>query len=543
MGGVTGTMLLSSAVPLPLLAQFGDRRHTRHDGIRRDDLPAITDHSVRTLVFAGIHAARSAGASYAEVRLTNTLIRTVEVANVQDQQMIQAGVRALVNGRWGFASGPAWDETTIVTLAQRAVLQAKAQTQGQASASEVGVDMSAWPKLEGARTGHWQMPVKVDPLSVHPFVMQDFFRGLSERVQLEFGQLSGQKALGVAAKFMIQERALGTSEECYYTQRCYLTTGTLTATLVQQGKGAGSRAIPILSPAGQGWELFTDASLGDVVFQTLQEIRDDFSLPVRPATPGTYTVLLDAVTTARVVSQTIGVASELDRALGYEANTGGLSYLNNPAKMLNTFAIGSPLLTVTANRSEPGGAATVQWDDEGVTPRPFTIVKDGVFHDYHLSREGVAWLKRAKIEGREHPSGVVNAIDGATVPSVRTANLEVAPSATDAGETALMAQARDGIFIEDASATMDPSLVNGLIVGGRAYEIKGGKRVARIANLAVVVHTPTLWKSLSLLGGAKSKVRIGMMNTKGEPSQASFHSVTAVPAVFRDQVVTDLLLR
>ncbi len=117
-GGLTGTMLLSSTVATPLLAQLGPRREA---------IPAITDPSVRTLVFRGVQAARDAGAQYAEVRLTHDLIRDVEVARVDDAQTVYASVRALVNGRWGMASSPVWDTEAIVALARRAAEHAAAQ--------------------------------------------------------------------------------------------------------------------------------------------------------------------------------------------------------------------------------------------------------------------------------------------------------------------------------------------------------------------------------------------------------------------------------
>jgi len=185
----------------------------------------------------------------------------------------------------------------------------------------------------------------------------------------------------------------------------------------------------------------------------------------------------------------------------------------------------------------------VKWDDEGVAPHPFTIVKDGVFHDYHLSREGVSWLKNEKIVGRDRPYGVVSAVRGADKPYVRTANLEITPSTTQADDTELMYQVGEGILVEDANVNMDGSQLNGIVSAGRAYEIKDGKKVARIGSSAVIIHTPALWKSLYLLGGANSKVRTGHVAMKGEPLQESYHSVTAVPAAFRDQMVTDIALR
>lgn len=534
-GAATGTVLLSSVVAAPLHAQLGQGREA---------IPAITDSSVRALVFQGIQAARDAGASYAEVRLTHDIIRDVSIARINDAQTIYASVRALVNGQWGLASGPVWDTEALTALGRRSALQAAAQ----AAAMGKGIDFEALPQREIIRDAHWHMPVKIDPLSVHPFVVQDFLQGLSDQIHATFAdRRNAQAKVALGVKFFVQERAFGTSDESYCTQRVYMTSGTMTGSLnVRKSNGAadgGTRNIHLVTPTSQGWELFTDQPLYDAVVNNIHDIQKDTSLPVEPVTPGKSALLLDAATVARVVSQTIGAASELDRALGYEANVSGSSYLHSPATMLDKYALGSSMLTVTANRSDPGGAATVQWDDEGVAPQPFTIVKDGVFHDYHTSREGVTWLKQANIAGRERPYGVVNAVRGADKPYIQTANLELTPAATQADATEVTYQAQDGIMFEDATVNMDASRMNGVLGWGRAYEIRNGKKVARIVRAVAVFHTPTLWNSLYLLGGSDSQVRSGLVATKGEPQQQSYHSVTAVPAAFRDQQITDITLR
>lgn len=534
-GSVTGAVLLSGAVSNPLLAQLGSHR---------EPIPAITDPSVRALVFQGIQAARDSGAQYAEVRLTHDLIRDVEVGRVNDTETVYANVRASVNGRWGSASGPAWDKDTIVDLARRAALHASAQ----ASAMGAGMDLGALPQREIIRDGHWHMPVRVDPLSVHPVVIQDFLQAFPDQVRDTFGRrANAQTRVRIGAKFFVQERAFGTSDDSYCTQRVYLTSGALVGSLtVRRANGAtasGGRIIHLTDAASQGWELFTEQPLCEAVINSFPDIEADTSLPIKPVTPGMSALILDAVTVARITSQTIGAASELDRALGHEADGGGISYLNNPAGMLDRFTLGSSMLTVTANRSEPGGAATVQWDDEGVAPQPFTIVKDGVFHNYHLSREGVAWLKQENVSGREQAHGVVSALQASNKPYIQTANLALKPADTQADITEVMYQAQDGILFEEAAANMNGSKLHGIITGGRAYEIKDGKKIARIANATAIINATNLWNSLYLLGGPNSQLRTALVATKGEPQQQSFHSVTAVPAAFREQSITDINLR
>ena len=70
---------------------------------RTDDIPA------RELMMRALDAARDAGAGYADVRIgryRNNFIVTREqqIINVVDTDSIGCGVRALVDGTWGFGA-------------------------------------------------------------------------------------------------------------------------------------------------------------------------------------------------------------------------------------------------------------------------------------------------------------------------------------------------------------------------------------------------------------------------------------------------------
>ncbi len=147
-----------------------------------------------------------------------------------------------------------------------------------------------------------------------------------------------------------------------------------------------------------GWELFRDRPLVEEMRARVDAMRAYLQLPVKPIEVGRYDVMLDAYSVANIVYPTIGLATELDTAMGYEANADGTSYITAPLEMLSTFKMGAPALTITANRSEPGGATTVKWDDEGVEPDICTLVKDGVLHDFQTTRESAGWLKDAYLK-------------------------------------------------------------------------------------------------------------------------------------------------
>ena len=77
--------------------------------------------------------------------------------------------------------------------------------------------------------------------------------------------------------------------------------------------------------------------------------------------------------------ETVGHSTELDRALGWEANFAGTS-LVTPQK-LDKLQFGTTLMAVVADRSQEGGLATIGFDDDGVRSAgaEFPIIEKGVF--------------------------------------------------------------------------------------------------------------------------------------------------------------------
>jgi TldD protein len=520
-----------AAVPRPLLMRLGPTR---------EPVPPIDDPRLKELVGRALEATRAAGASYADVRLTHDRGRAVRSdSEVRDGEDMVVGVRALVNGYWGFASGGAWSPDEMARLGRTAVALAKTNALGKKRV----VDLAPVPAI---KDGHWVMPVKIDPFEVPPLEIADFLASLEVYV----ARMRGAQVNGfVESSFRLQEIAFGSTLGSYCTQRCYRTSGSLQVVLVKDGK-QGSGEVDCLTDAGLGWELFTaeripfvrDRSLRESIRQLLDEIEAYTKLPIKPLDVGRYDTVLDALSVAHLLDGTLAPATQLDRALGYEANAGGTSYINAPLEMLGTYQAGSQLLTVTGNRSETGGCATVQWDDEGVVPDEFALVKDGVLVDFQTTRESAGWLKdayaRAGKTFRSH--GCAVAPNGIYAPLQHAPNITMAPDRGDVDFDALVAGVTKGIAIKRMGANMDFQCLNGM-GSGVTFEIKRGQRVAMIGNAAVLFRAPELWKGLLALGGTTSSRRYGMFDGKGEPPQNSSYSVTAPPALFKQLTYIDPL--
>ena len=119
-------------------------------------------------------------------------------------------------------------------------------------------------------------------------------------------------------------------------------------------------------------------------------------------------------------------------------------------------------------------------------------------------------------------------------------NLIMAPGKEAQDFDSFVAGMSRGIAIKRASVTMDFQHSSGLGTG-TVYEVKNGKRVARIASAGFLFRATDLWKSLIAIGGEQSVRRYGTRAAKGEPAQECYHSVSAPAAMVKELTVIDPL--
>jgi TldD protein len=224
--------------------------------------------------------------------------------------------------------------------------------------------------------------------------------------------------------------------------------------------------------------------------------------------------------------------------MGYEANATGTSYLSPPEEMLGKFALGPAQLNVVANRSQPGAVATVKWDDEGVAPDEYAIVKDGVLVKYHATRDMSAQGKSC---------GCASSDNARNVSQLSTPNIAMVPGSADTSFEDLVTGLERGLVVVGGTAhpgsggpvTTDRQQLNGEINGSLVYEVRNGKRTRFIRNSEVLFRAPELWKGLQAIGGQRSQVWTGVSVWKGQPGQQHDFGVRGVPARFNRVPVTD----
>ena len=93
--------------------------------LRRGPPAQQGDPSLKLLSMLGLDAARSAGASYADIRIVDVRRQSVRARNqrvtgLSDDESLGFGIRVLANGAWGFAASPIIERDEVVQVARAA---------------------------------------------------------------------------------------------------------------------------------------------------------------------------------------------------------------------------------------------------------------------------------------------------------------------------------------------------------------------------------------------------------------------------------------
>ena len=227
------------------------------------------------------------------------------------------------------------------------------------------------------------------------------------------------------------------------------------------------------------------------------------------------------------IHESIGHATEYDRAIGYEAAYAGTSFAT-PDK-LGTMRYGSPAMNVTADRTEEFGLASVGWDDEGVQAQRWDLVRDGIFVGYQLDRVFAPRL------GMSRSNGCSYADSPHHVPIQRMANVSLQPGADDLSTDDLIARVDDGIYVVgDKSWSIDMQRYNFQFTGQRFFRIRDGKVDGQLRDVAYQATTTDFWGALEAVGGPSTWRLGGAFNCgKAQPGQVAPVSHGCPSALFR----------
>ena len=464
-----------------------------------------------------LDTATASGAAYAEVRFERSRserieVRNGEVAGLADERSAGFGVRALVDGAWGFAASARFDDATLDATAARAVAIARAGA--GASSKRIGVAPAH------AYDDRYVTPFSRDPASVP----------IGERVALLIDAeraLHAQPTIAVGRAWLDVWR---TDKEFYSTigsriaQTIYQTGSAVSAMAVGDGDAQirmwpGDRGLYL----GGGWEVVELAQLRENAARIGEEAHQLLSAPQCPS--GTMDVILGGSQVSLQIHESCGHAAELDRVMGWEANFSGTSFLD-PAER-GALQYGSPIVTIEIDNTMPRGFATVAYDDEGTKSVRADVIRDGMLVGFESSRDtareiGAASTSCVRAQSWEH------------VPMIRMCNLSLLPGNVPFDN--LFDDVRDGVYMEaNRSWSIDDRRLNFQFGCQIGWEIKNGKRGRMLKNPTYGGVTPEFWNACDAIGDRDSWFEWGTPNCgKGEPMQVGRTTQAAAPARFRN---------
>lgn len=476
-----------------------------------------------------LDTAKSAGASYADVRISrnrNQAIFTREqrVQNLVDNETFGFGVRVLVDGAWGFAASRDLTREEVARVARQAVTQARANRTTM-------VRPVTLAPVTPTPDGSWRSPARLDPFEVP---IEDKAALLLAANAAALG-VQGARFVNSQMFFLREEKTLATTDGTYVVQTIFRAQPSMTVTAVASGDFQ-TRQSNDVQPMGKGYEHVLDAKLVENAPRWAEEaVR---KLSAKPVEVGRYDLILHPSHLWLTIHESIAHPTELDRAMGYEANYAGTSFVAPPDKMLGSLKYGPEFMNVQGDRSQPGSLSAVGWDDEGVRPEEFLIIKNGVFNDYQTTREQAPWLEwwysRQNKETRSH--GCSYAQSWADVQFQRMPNVSLLPGEQNHAWDDLIAATDRGIaIVGEGSFSIDQQRYNAQFGGQVFYEVRGGKIVGVLKDVAYQLRTPEFWSSMDMIGGHDSYMLGGAFNDgKGQPSQSNAVSHGCVPARFRN---------
>ena len=470
------------------------------------------------------------GASYADVRVSsvrNQSIATREdrVLNINNGESMGFGVRVLVNGAWGFAASRDLSRPEITRVAALAVAQARANRRLMQRPVVLAPSVPV-------TDGRWASPARIDPFTIPVEQKAE----LLLRANAEALRVRGARFASSSMFFLKDERTYANTDGTFTVQTIVRTNPSMNVTAVSSDNSDfQSRGSDEVQAMGKGYENVEAADLVRRAPLWAEEAVQ--KLTARSVDPGRYDLVLDPTHLWLTIHESIGHPTELDRALGYEANYAGTSFLEPPSEVINRFRYGQEIMNIRADRRQEGGLSTIGYDDDGVRPDEFLIVQRGLFNDYQTTREQAPWLRdyygRQNREVRSH--GCSYGQDWASVQFQRMPNVSLLPGEREQGWDELIAATDRGIaIVGDGSFSIDQQRFNAQFGGQLFYEIRGGRIAGMLKDVAYQMRTPDFWNAMDMIGGRRSYELGGsFFDGKGQPSQSNAVSHGAVPARFR----------
>ncbi|MES2322797.1 MAG: TldD/PmbA family protein [Pseudomonadota bacterium] len=481
----------------------------------------------KSLADTALNAATKAGASYCDVRIGRYLnqfitTRDLNVENIINTESSGVGVRVIANGAYGFASTNDMSPDSIANAARQAVAIARANARLQSEPLRMA-------PVKGVGDVAWATPYKKD------------WRTVPVKEKAEMLIAANKAGLDAGASFMTanlfqvnQQKYFASTDGSYIDQDIHRLWAPLTATAVDKATNRFRTRDGLASPMGMGYEYF-DARPADKVqaaggvttlYRNSYDIVEDAraaakhareKLTAKTIEPGKYDLVLSPEHLFLTIHESVGHPTELDRVLGYEANYAGTSFATLDKWQTKKFKFGADRVNFIADKNEKGSLGAVGYDDEGVPAKRWNIIKDGVLVNYQATRD------QAHIIGEKESHGCSYADSWNSVQFQRMPNVSLAAGKERLTPDDMVKDVKKGIYILGrGSYSIDQQRYNFQFGGQLYFEIKNGKIVGQVEDVAYQSNTQEFWNACSAICDQRDwRMGGSFFDGKGQPSQVS----------------------
>ena len=525
---MAGMGLGSLAVPrLPFGTRMIDPSEALQEGM---DVAAK-----KQLADAALNAAKSAGATYADVRIgryLNQFVTTREnrVQNIANTESFGVGIRVIANGSWGFAA------TNDVTPDGMARTAAKAVAVAKANAKIIDEPVQLAPQ-KGYGEVSWKTPI----------VRNTFEVPLKEKIDLLLSvngvaMSGGASFINSAILAIGEQKYFASTDGSYIDQDIHRIYPNFNVTKIDKASGKFQTRRSLSSPVGMGYEYLTcgpENKVQGIVtrykdrYDILEDVKNATAdvaqkITAKSVEAGKYDLVLDPSHLWLTIHESVAHPTELDRVLGYEANFAGTSFLSLDKLRSGNFHYGSKLMNIHADKLQPGSLGAVGYDDEGVKCGEWELVKEGVLVNFQAIRD------QAHILGLQHSQGCCYSQSWADVQFQRMPNVSLMPGKSPLSVDDIIKDVKKGIYIiGDGSFSIDQQRYNFQFGGQLFYEIEDGKIVGMLKDVAYQAINQEFWNSLVAVADERDYRLGGAFNDgKGQPQQANAVSHGAATSRF-----------
>ncbi len=485
------------------------------------------DRSIKkSLVDAALEAAKAAGATYADVRISRYLqqsvnTRELRVQGISNSTSYGVGVRVIVNGTWGFAATSTVTKEGIVDCARTAVAIAKAN-------SILQKEPVILAPQKGLGEKSWKTPIEKNPFDIP----------INEKVELlmEVNSKAMEAGAGFitsSLSFVLEDKYYANTDGSYFDQELHRMWPNFTVTVVDKTTGKFKTRDALSCPIARGYEYLTSADkekmqgpAGVMLYRYGYDMVEDAILAAQQAKekhsaksviPGKYDLVLDPSNLGLTIHESIGHSTELDRVLGYEANYAGTSFATLDKWESKNFRFGSDIVNVFGDRKQKYFLNTIGYDDDGVPSKEWDIIKNGILVNYQVTRDQAHILNLKESQGCSH------ADSWDKVQFQRMPNVSLRPGKKKLSVQEMIKGVENGIYILGrGSYSIDHQRYNFQFGGQLFYEIKNGQITGMLEDVAYQSNTQEFWNSCVQICDESDYRCFGTFRDgKGQPGQVS----------------------